>query len=98
MSPNQAKEGKHNIEVWLRINDKATYNRKYPPLKKDNYVRVYIKKKSFSKGYEPRFTKEIYKVLQVSEDGKRYLIDNNTRRLYSRHELKRVDAVETKDG
>ena len=44
--------------------------------KKDDNVRVYIKPKSgFTKGYEARFTKQIYKVLEVSEDGKRYLIE-----------------------
>ena len=97
MTPNQAKEGKNNVEVWLSINDKATYSRKYPPLRKGDTVRAYIKKKSFSKGYEPRFSKETYKILQISEDNKRYLIDNNTRRLYSRHELRKIGAAETKD-
>ena len=51
-----------------------------------------------SKGYDPRFTKEIYKVLRISEDGKHFLLNNNTRRLYSRHELKKVDEVQTKDS
>ena len=98
MAPNKAKEGKHNMEVWLNINDKAKFSRKYPPLKRGDSVRVYIKKKSFTKGYEPRFTKEIYKILQISEDKKRYLINNNTQRLYSRHELKKIEAAETKDS
>ena len=99
MTPNQAKDGKNNVEVWLNINEKATFMSKYPPIKKGDTVRVYIKKKTgFSKGYEPRFSKEVYKVMQISEDGKRYLINNNTRRLYSRHELRKIEIAETKDG
>ena len=44
------------------------------------------------------FTKEIYKVLRIREDGKQFLLNNNTRRLYSRHELKKVDEVQAKDN
>jgi hypothetical protein len=33
MSPNQAKQGKDNVEIWLTIYDKANFNRKYPPMK-----------------------------------------------------------------
>ena len=98
VTPNIAKEGNNNIEIWLNINEKASFNRKYPPLKVNDNVRTYIKKKTMSKGYDPRFTKEIYKVLRISEDGKQFLLNNNTRRLYSRHELKKVDEVQTKDS
>ena len=98
VTPNIAKEGNNNIEIWLNINEKASFNRKYPPLKVNDNVRVYIKRKSFSKSYDPRFTKEIYKVLRISEDGKQFLLNNNTRRLYSRHELKKVNEVQTKDS
>ena len=34
MCPNQAKQGTDNIGIWLTIHDKASFNRKYPPLKK----------------------------------------------------------------
>ena len=51
-----------------------------------------------SKGYDPRFSATLYKVLRISEDGKQFLLNNNTRRLYSRHELKKVDEVQTKDS
>ena len=95
VTPNIAKEGNNNIEVWINISNKATYNRKYPPLKVNGNVRVYIKN---PKGYDARFTTTLYKVLRISEDGKQFLINNNTRRLYSRHELKKVDEVQTKDS
>jgi hypothetical protein len=98
VKPIVAKQGKDNIQVWLNISNKATFARTYPKLFVDDLVRVYIKKKSFSKGYEARFSDSLYKVLRISEDGKQFLINNNTRKLYGRHELKKVDKVETKDS
>ena len=97
MSPNEAKESKNHVKVFLNINEKAKYNRKYPPLKKGDNVRVFVKKTAITKGHDPRFSRAVHKVLFVSADGKRYLLDNNTKKLYSRHELRKVEATETKD-
>ena len=49
VTPNIAKEGNNNIEIWLNINEKASFNRKYPPLKVNDNVRTYIKKKQCQK-------------------------------------------------
>ena len=49
MSPHMAKQSSNHVEVWLKIHNKANFNRKYPPLKVGNSVRVYIKPKSFQK-------------------------------------------------
>ena len=97
-SPNQAKQGKDNIEIWLNIESKATYNRKYPPLKKGSEVRTYIKPKTMTKGYDSRWSKEVYKVVAITDHGKQFMVNNNSRRLYSRHELLLVRGTETKDG
>ena len=98
MTPNQAKQGNNNIEVWLNIESKATYSRSYPPLKKGSEVRTYIKKTTMSKGYDSRWSEDVYKIVAITDDGKQFLISNNTRRLYSRHELLLVRGVEGKDG
>ena len=96
MKPNEAKDKKNHFEVWLNIHNKSNFARKYPPLKVGDNVRVYIKKKTgFTKGYDPKFSKEIYKVLFYKD--KQYLVNNNTRKLYSRHELLKVNAAEGKD-
>ena len=97
MSPNEAKESKNHVKVFLNITEKAKYNRKYPPLKKGDNVRVFVKKTAITKGHDPRFSRAVHKVLFISADGKRYLLDNNTKKLYSRHELRKVEATETKD-
>lgn len=97
-SPNEAKQGKYNIEIWLNIYNKASFNRKYPPLKKGSEVRTYVKPKTMSKGYDSRWSKEIYKVVAITADGKQFMVSNNTRRLYSRHELLLVRGAEGKDG
>jgi hypothetical protein len=98
MSPNQAKQGNDNVEIWLNIINKANFNRKYPPLKKGSEVRVYLKPKTMSKGYDSRWSKEVYKVVAITDDGKQFMVNNNSRRLYSRHELLLVRGTETKDG
>ena len=77
---------------------KASFNRKYPPLKKSSEVRTYNKPKTMTKGYDSRWSKEVYKVVAIADDGKHFLISNNSKRLYSRHELLLVRGTETKDG
>ena len=86
MTPNEAKESKNHVKVFLNINEKAKYNRKYPPLKKGDYVRIYIKKTALTKGWDPKFSKTVHKILFISKDGKQYLLDHNVKKLYSRHE------------
>ena len=51
-----------------------------------------------SKGYESRWSKDVYKIVAITDDGKQFLVSNNTRRLYSRHELLLVRGTENKDG
>jgi hypothetical protein len=98
MSPNQATQGNDNIEIWLNIINKANFNRKYPPLFKGSEVRVYVKPGSFKKGYDSRWSKEVYKVIAITEDKKQFMVSNNSRRLYSRHELLLIRGSESKDG
>jgi hypothetical protein len=98
MSPNQATQGNDNIEIWLNITNKANFNRKYAPLRKDSQVRTYIKPKTMSKGYESRWSPTVYKVIAITDDKKQFMVNNNSRRLYSRHELLLVRGTEGKDG
>ena len=97
MSPNQAKDKKNHFEVWLNIYNNSNFARKYPPLKVGDSVRTYVKKKEgFKKGYESSWGSEVYKVIAYQD--KQYLINDNKRRLYSRHELLKISGVEGKDG
>ena len=47
LPPNETKKHSNHMEVWLNISNKATYNRKYPPLSVGQKVKVYQKPKSF---------------------------------------------------
>ena len=62
LAPNEAVKPSNHMDVWLNISNKATYNRRYPPLKVSNQVRVYQKPKSFKKGYESVWSKEIHTI------------------------------------
>ena len=97
MSPNKAKQGNNNIEVWLNLTNKAKFARTYPPIFKSSEVRVYIKPTTMSKGYHSRWSPTVYKVVAITDDKKQFLISNNSKRLYSRHELLLVKGVEGKD-
>ena len=50
------------MEVCFNISNKATYNRKYPPLSVGQTVRTYVKPKSFKQGYESVWSKDIYTI------------------------------------
>ena len=80
------------------IQNKATLARSYPPLKKGSEVRTYIKPKTMTKGYDSKWSKDVYKIVAITDDEKQFMVNNNSRRLYSRHELLLVRGTETKDG
>jgi len=97
VSPNEAKKKSNHVEIWLNINNKAKFNRRYKPIKIGDKVRVYQKPKSFKKGYESVWSARVYEV-QLIKDGTYLLNDYHKRRVYRRHEILKVDAVEGKDG
>ena len=97
MTPHDAKKKDNHIEVWLNTRNKATFARTYPPLKVGDTVRTYIKPHTFKKGYQPSWSKEVYKITFIKDH--QYLIDDGVRRrVWNRHELLKVDGVEGKDG
>ena len=51
-----------------------------------------------TKGYESKWSKDVYKVVAITDDGKQFMVNNNSKRLYSRHELLLVKGTEGKDG
>ena len=50
-----------------------------------------------TKGYDSRWSKEVYKVVAITDDKKQFMVNNNSKRLYSRHELLLVKGTEGKD-
>ena len=50
-----------------------------------------------SKGYDSKWSKEVYKVVARTDDNKEFVVNNNSKRLYSRHELLLVRGAEGKD-
>ena len=96
-SLNNAKRKDNHIEVWLNIRNKATFARKYPPSKVGDSVRAYIKPHTFKKGYQPLWSKGVCRITFIRND--QYLINAaNRKRLWSRHELLKIEGAEGKDG
>ena len=97
MTPNQAIKGGDNTEIFLKIRDKAKFSRTYPPLKVGDMVRVAVKKTVKTKGTDSKWSTETYNVLAYNKDFKQYLVNTPSKRLYSRHDLLKIEAAEGKD-
>lgn len=96
LSPNDARDDKNNIQVYLNMRQKAQFKRKYPPLSKLDSVRTYIKPHTFKKGYHSSWSSQVYKVTYVENN--QYLVNDNKRRVYNRWELLKIEGSEGKDG
>eukprot|EP00972_Heterocapsa_arctica_P031251 4601550-Heterocapsa_arctica.AAC.1 len=88
------------MKVWLAIKSKATFKRKYETIDVGDNVRVAIKKTSFTKGHDPKFTPTTYKIIakQKLEDGTdAYCVHHPTcSKLFHRWEMKLANTAEDK--
>ena len=88
MTPNQAKKEGNKFMVSFNLWNNAKKNRQYPELKIGNEVRVIQKNDNKTKGYMPKWSKEVYKVTFIKDND--YMINDGKRKLYQRHELLKV--------
>ena len=89
MTPNDAKKRGNKLMVSFNLWNNAKKNRKYAELKVGDYVRIMIKKEQgITKGYMPKWSKEIYKITFI-KDGD-YMVNDGKRKVYIRHELLKV--------
>ena len=98
MTPIEARKPENQIQVFFNIRQKAQFKRKYPDLKMSDQVRTYIKPHTFKKGWDTSWSKEIYKIIHISADGKQFLVNDNKRKVYNRWELLKIRGAEGKDG
>ena len=90
MAPNEVNEN-NQMEVFNNIVSRATIKLR-EPINVGDKVRVQLKRKTFQKGYKPKFSKEIYTV--DAKEGRYYII-NSLNRKYLRAFLQKVsDDVE----
>ena len=85
MKPNEAILPTNELLVAFNLSKNAIKRRKYPDLSIGDRVRVMLKKDTKRKGYMPRWSTETYKV--TYEQGGDFLVDDDKRRVYHRHEL-----------
>ena len=74
--------------VSYNIWNKATRDRQYPKIYVGDDVRVKPIKDSKTKGYDPKWSKDVYKVTFIK--GHDYLVNDSKRKTYIRHELLKV--------
>ena len=100
MTPKEAQSIENRAKVLANIKKHAVFNRKYTEIKVGDTVRTYIKKTSFSKGTEPRFSEVTYKVLQIDRNpngDQEYTLNDSKQRKHLRHDLKLVSVIQSKD-
>ena len=85
MTPYQAKQPRNKMEVMFNNYSHSKHERTYPPLQANDEVRVMIKKTALTKGTNAKWTREVFKV--IGKHGIEYLINDNKRKPYLRHEL-----------
>lgn len=96
LTPYDATKDSNKVQVWVSIYQKSRDNTRYEKIQVGDQVRVMLKKKTFTKAHDPKFSKEVYKVIGVGEGG--YLINNpDHRRVWLRHELRVIKHIEDKD-
>lgn len=89
MTPNEAKKRGNQQMVSFNLWNNAKRNRKYPELSVGDNVRVMIKKEpGITKGYMPKWTKEVYQVTFIRNND--YMVNDGKRKVYLRHELLKV--------
>ena len=97
LTPYDATKDSNKVQVWLRIYSKSMQTTMYEKIQEGDSVRVMLKKKTFTKDHDPKFSTEVYKVTHVGKDGG-YLINNpDHRRIWWRHELRLIKSAEDKD-
>ena len=77
--------------MWLNINSKASYNRKYKPKKVGDKVRTYVKPNSMKKGRVSVWSKEVFEITVITY--KQYLINDHRQRVWNRHELLKIESA-----
>ena len=89
MNPYQARQPRHKMQVYFNNWAKAKNYRIYKPLSVGDSVRIMIKKTTKTKATDPKWMREIYRI--IGKNGNEYLInENNRRKLYLKHELREV--------
>ncbi len=86
-TPDDARRTTNQLDAKTNLELKASRTRKYPTIEVDDTVRIYFKKK-FEKERVSTFSKEVYKVNNISESlGQMYYNVAGIERSYLRFEL-----------
>ena len=88
MKPVDAKKDSNKFAVWWNLHNKAKKERKYPNLKVGDIVRTMIKKTTFRKQTDNKWSNDTYKITFIKDN--QYMINDHKRKVYYRWELLKV--------
>ena len=79
LSPEEARQDKNRLTVFMNIALKAKRNRQYPPITLNNSVRVLLKPSTFNSSWHDKWSDMTYKVIGVQ--GRYYLVSDTKLKL-----------------
>ena len=88
MKPVDAKKDSNKFVVWWNVHNKAKKERTYPNLKVGDIVRTMIKKTTFRKQTDNKWSNDTYKITFIKDN--QYMINDHKRKVYYRWELLKV--------
>ncbi len=74
MPPSIAGKPENRVQVYLNIKAKAQFKRRYPDIEINSKVRVYVKPKTFKKGWHSSWSENVYNVENISDDKNSFLL------------------------
>ncbi len=90
-TPEEAKQGNHQMDVKANLEIRAMKNRKYPPLNVGDEVKIMRKKKVGEKERTSQWSIEVFKVTEINEElGQNYYKVEGIDRDYTRAEVLKV--------
>jgi hypothetical protein len=91
MTPNQAREEKHRLDIKMNLEAGAVKKRKYPPISVGDRVRIYKKKGNFVKERYPVWSSDTFKVERIDENhGQDFYYISGRDRPLMRHEILKI--------
>jgi hypothetical protein len=86
LSPVEGMRPGNQLFISFNLQQNGTFTRKYEELVVGDNVRIKVKKEKKTKGYDAKWSKEVYKITFIKDKG--YLINHPTKRhIYLRHEI-----------
>jgi len=93
LSPDDATDPRNEMFVRYNIFDKAKTDRKWPPLKEGDSVRIKKVRQTGAKGYDPKYSKNVFKIHSIRDGTYHIKIPLKLRKAFPRQYYQRFELL-----